>query len=138
MSLEVTVHIPSFPTPEYDDKYREGKGENVTLDRQPILRAESYDSIDGYGIAGGDMRPGMSWTFNANRDFIIRMLYLRKGKSEYPLFVLTHPRNNGRVHLSWILGDSTEHGGVISPGMTADLCDWWTKDKAWIIEAKVE
>ena len=31
--------------------------------------------------------------------------------------------------------EGLEAGGVVSPGKTFDLRDWWTGEGAWIIEA---
>ena len=133
MSLELTISIPTAPEPEYSAQYRRGKGETVTDDTRPVLKAEAYDALDGYGIAGGDMLPGRSWSFTATKDFNVRLLYLRKGKSEYPLFVYTHPRNTGQVHIAWVLADGSERGANLGPGKTFDLRDVWAD--GWIIEA---
>ena len=134
MSLEVTISIPSAPAPPADQQYRRKQGQIVTPDTRPILKAEAHDSIDGYGIAGGDMIPGQSWTFMASRDFHIRLLHLREGKADYPLLVYTHPRNTGQVHMAWTLADGSERGGDLGPGKTVDLRDVWSN--GWIIEAK--
>ena len=80
------------------------------------------------------MVPGQSWTFTASRDFHIRLLYLRGDKAGYPLFVYTHPRNDGKVHMAWTLSDGSERGGDLGPGKTIDLRDYWSN--GWIIEAK--
>ena len=133
MTLEVTISVSSFPRPEADVRYDQRMGKSTAVDTRPILRAESYDSEDGYGIVGGDMIPGWSWTFNAERDFTLRLLYLREGRSEYPLFVYLHPEVGAKVHLSWVLADGSERGAILEPGSTADLRHWWAD--GWIIEA---
>ena len=134
MSIEITISVPTAPEPEYAAQHRRSKGEWVGDDTRPVLSAEAYDSVDGYGIAGGQMLPGRSWTFTATEGFNIRLRHLREGKSEYPLFVHTHGRNTGKVHVAWVLPDGSERGAVLSPGKTFDLRDVWAD--GWIIEAK--
>ena len=136
MTIGVTISIPIFPKPRADDQYEQRRGRSTGPDRKPILSAESYDTIDGYGIAGGDMIPDSSWTFNAERDFTLRLRYIRGGKSEYPLLVYLHPEPGRKLHLRWLLKDGSERGAILEPGRTADLRYWWAD--AWTVEAKME
>ena len=133
MSLEITVFVPTAPEPEYSRQYRKSKGESIADDVQPVLKAEAYDSVDGYGIAGGDMIPGRAWSFTAIEGFNIRLLYLREGKPDFPIFVYTHERNIGRVHIAWVLADGLERGVNLLPGKVVDLRDIWAD--GWIVEA---
>ena len=130
----ITISVPTAPEPEYAALYRQRKGENVGIDTRPILGVEVVDARDGFGIVGEDMIPGRSITIRADRDYHARLRYLRKGRSEYPLFVYTHPMNKGKVHIAWVLNDGTERGGDLSGGKTIDLRDVWAD--GWIIEAK--
>ena len=130
----ITISVPTAPEPEFAARLRRSKGTLVTDDTRPILRAEVYDSKDGYGIAGEDMIPGRSITIRADKAYQARLRYLREGKSEYPLFVYTHPQNKGKAHIAWVLKDGSERGGDLSGGKTIDLRDVWAD--GWIIEAK--
>ena len=132
---EVTISIPTAPEPEYAERYRRRQGQLVTEDTRPVLKVEVYDSQDGYGITGEDMIPGRSITIRTDKDFQVRLLYLREGKSEYPIYLYADPRNKGRVHLAWTLADGSERGGDLSGGKTVDLRDVWAD--GWIIEGKV-
>ena len=130
----ITISIPTAPDPEFAQRYERSKGKLVTDDTRAILRVEVYDAKDGYGIVGEDMIPGRSITIRADTDYQARLRYLREGKSEYPIFVMPHARNDSKVHIAWVLEDGTEHGGNLSGGKTADLRDFWAD--GWIIEAK--
>ena len=129
---EITISIPTAPEPEYATRYRMGQGQAVTDDTRPILKVEVYDAHDGYGIVGEDMVPGRSITVRADKDYQARMLFLREGKSDYPLFVHTHAQNTAKVHLAWTLPDGSERGGDLSGGKVVDLRDVWAD--GWIIE----
>ena len=131
---EVTISIPTAPEPEFAARYRQSKGQLITDDTGAVLRVEVYDAHDGYGIAGEDMIPGRSITIKTDSDFQARMRYLRSGKSAYPIYIYTAPRNLGKVRLSWQLADGAERGGDLSAGKTIDLRDVWAD--GWIIEAK--
>ena len=115
-------------------RYRSGRGEMITEDTRPVLKVEVIEAKDGYGIVGENMLPGRSITVRADRQYHVRLRYLREGKSDYPLFVYTHPRNTGQVHIAWVREDGTEAGGDLSGGKTIDLRDVWAD--RWIIEAK--
>ena len=129
----ITISVPSAPEPEYAAQYRRNKGEKGTDDTRPILRVEVYDSQDGYGITGEDMIPGRSVTIRADKAYQARLRFLREGKSDYPLFLYTHPQNKGKAHIAWVLKDGSERGGDLSGGKTIDLRDIWAD--GWIIEA---
>ena len=138
MSIEIEVNISTGPRPQAADLYDVMFGDGPPQpDNTPILRVEAYDALDGYGIAGEDMKPGGSRSFNSAKDFQIRFSYLRdpKIKPIYSLHVYINARNTGKVALSWVLPDGRDASGILSPGKTVDLRDWWTGEGAWIIEA---
>ena len=135
MSLELTISIPVAPEPEYAAKYRRMHEGSHVVAPTPVLKVEVYDSQDGYGIVGEDMVAGRSISISPNKDFQARMRYLPGGgKPDYPIFVYTHERNEGRVHIAWALADGSERGVNLLPGRTFDLRDVWAD--GWIIEAK--
>ena len=132
---EITISVPTAPTPEFAQKYARSKGQRWTEDDRPVLRVEVYDAHDGYGIVGEDLIPGRSVTIRADRDYQARLRYLREdGRSEYPLFVMPHERNRSTVHIAWVLADGSERGANLGPGKTVDLRDFWSD--GWIIEAR--
>ena len=134
MSLELTISIPVAPEPEFAAKYRRMKEGSHVVAPRAVLRVEVFDAHDGYGIAGEDMVPGRAISISPNQDFQARMLYLRgRAKPDHPIFVYTHPQNEGRVHVAWVLDDGSERGVNLLPGRTFDLRDVWAD--GWIIEA---
>ena len=103
--IEIEVNISTGPRPKVADQYDAIFGDGPPQpDNKPMLRVEAYDAIDGYGIAGEDMRPGSSRAFNSEKDFQIRLSYLRdpKIKPIHKLHVYVNDRNTGRVKFSWI------------------------------------
>ena len=135
MSLDLTIFIPVAPEPEYAARLRRLQGGPPSISvPEPVLRVEVFDSHDGYGIVGEDMVPGRSISISPDRDYQARMLYLPGGeKPDYPMYVYAHERNEGRVHIAWVLADGSERGVNLLPGRTFDLRDVWAD--GWIIEA---
>ena len=134
MSLELTISIPVAPEPEYAAKLRRLREGTLVVGEKPVLRVEVFDSHDGYGIVGEDMMAGRSISISPNQDFQARLLYLPGGgKPDFPMYVYTHERNEGRVHIAWVLADGSERGVNLLPGRTFDLRDVWAD--GWIIEA---
>ena len=134
MSLELTISIPVAPEPEFAARYRLMKQARVGSSAQLVLSVSVHDAKDGYGIVGEDMLQGRSISISPNVDFQARLRFLGgTEKPDYPIFIHAHARNEGRVHIAWILPDGSERGVNIKPGTTFDLRDVWAD--GWIIEA---
>ena len=135
MSLELTISIPVAPEPEYAAKLRNLHGRiPAELDIGPVLSVEVFDALDGYAIVGEDMLAGRAISISPNKDFQARIRFLKgKDKPDYPILFYTHARNEGRLHLAWVLPDGSERGVNLKPDQTFDLRDVWAD--GWIIES---